>query len=139
RVENLEQDKIAQALEIINHKKRVRKLEKKRKLKVSGLKKLTKEVDVAKDVKVAEDADVQGSLEESQAQVYHIDLERADKVLSMQDDEPEPSELQEVIEVVTTAKLIIEVVTTATTTITDAAPITAATIPTATSAARRRK
>nr|GEY78834.1 hypothetical protein [Tanacetum cinerariifolium] len=43
------------------------------------------EVDAAKDkdAKVAEDADVQGRLEESQAQVYHIDLEHADKVLSM--------------------------------------------------------
>nr|GEU69217.1 hypothetical protein [Tanacetum cinerariifolium] len=39
------------------------------------------EVDAAKDAKVADDADVQGRLEESQAQVYHIDLERADKVL----------------------------------------------------------
>nr|GFC62018.1 hypothetical protein [Tanacetum cinerariifolium] len=38
---------------------------------------ILEEVDVAKDAKVAEDADVQGSLEESQAQVYHIDLERA--------------------------------------------------------------
>nr|GEU93272.1 hypothetical protein [Tanacetum cinerariifolium] len=51
-------------------------------------------------------------LEESQAQVYHIDLEHADKVLSMQDDEPEPA----------TAKLMTKVVTAA------ATPITAATI-----------
>nr|GEV42045.1 hypothetical protein [Tanacetum cinerariifolium] len=58
RGENLEQDKIAQALEIIKLKQR-------------------------------------GRLEESQAKVYHIDLEHADKVLSMQDDEPEPAELQE--------------------------------------------
>nr|GEV85320.1 hypothetical protein [Tanacetum cinerariifolium]GEW51662.1 hypothetical protein [Tanacetum cinerariifolium] len=91
------------------------------------------EVDAAKDAKVFEDADVQGRLEESQAKVYHIDLEHADKVLSMQDDEPEPTELKEVIEVVTTAKLMIEVVTAAATTI-NAAPITAAP-----SAARRRK
>nr|GEZ19659.1 putative ribonuclease H-like domain-containing protein [Tanacetum cinerariifolium] len=53
------------------------------------------EVNVAKDAKVAKDADVQGRLEESQAQVYHIDLEHADKVLSMQDDEPELAELKE--------------------------------------------
>nr|GEY88642.1 ribonuclease H-like domain-containing protein [Tanacetum cinerariifolium] len=59
------------------------------------------EVDAAKDkdVKVAEDAD---------------------------DDEPEPAKLKEVIEVVTTAKLMTEVVTAAATTIT-VAPITAAT------------
>nr|GEV83047.1 uncharacterized mitochondrial protein AtMg00810-like [Tanacetum cinerariifolium] len=69
----------------------------------------------------------EGRLEEYQAQVYHIDLEHADKVLSMQDDEPEPAELKEVIEVVTTAKLITKVVT------------TTATITVASSAARRRK
>nr|GEW82796.1 reverse transcriptase [Tanacetum cinerariifolium] len=67
------------------------------------------EVDAAKDAKVAED-----------------------------DDEPEPAELKEVIEVVTTAKLTTKVVTSATTTIT-AAPITAATITAAPSAAKRRK
>nr|GEV52112.1 hypothetical protein [Tanacetum cinerariifolium] len=53
------------------------------------------------------------------------------------DDEPKPAELKEVIEVVTTAKLITEVVTT-TTTIT-AAPITTATILAAPGAARKRK
>nr|GEU50811.1 hypothetical protein [Tanacetum cinerariifolium] len=42
RVEHLEQDKIAQALEIIKLKKWVKKLEKKRKLIVTGLKRLRK-------------------------------------------------------------------------------------------------
>nr|GEZ19773.1 hypothetical protein [Tanacetum cinerariifolium] len=51
----------------------------------------------------------------------------------MQDDEPEPGELQEVIEVVITAKLMKKVVTAATT------PITAATITAAPSATRIRK
>nr|GEX01516.1 hypothetical protein [Tanacetum cinerariifolium] len=64
----------------------------------------------------------------STSQAYHIDLEHADKVLSMHDDEPEPAELKEVIKVVTTAKLMIEIVIVAATTIT-VAP----------SAARRRK
>nr|GEV50494.1 reverse transcriptase domain-containing protein [Tanacetum cinerariifolium] len=96
RVENLEQDKIAQALEITKLKQK-------------------------------------GRQEDSQAQAYHIDLEHVDKVLSMRDDEPEPAELQEVIEVVNIAKLMTEVVTTATT------PITAVTIAAAPSAARRRK
>nr|GEV12411.1 hypothetical protein [Tanacetum cinerariifolium] len=49
--------------------------------------------DVANDV--ADDVD-DGMQEECQAQVYHIDLEHANKVLSMQDDEPEPAELKEV-------------------------------------------
>nr|GEV25233.1 hypothetical protein [Tanacetum cinerariifolium] len=95
---------------------------------------ILEEVDTKKDAEVAEkDTDAQGRLEESQAQVYDIDLEHADKVLSMQDDETEPAELKEVMEVVTTVKLMTEVVTATATTIT-AAPITAAP-----SAARRRK
>nr|GEU52679.1 hypothetical protein [Tanacetum cinerariifolium] len=91
------------------------------------------------EIKVEKNADVQRRLEESQAKVYHIDLKHADKVLSMQDDEPEPAELQKVIQVVTTAKLMTEVVTAATTAITDVAPITAVTIIAAPNAARRRK
>nr|GEY86912.1 hypothetical protein [Tanacetum cinerariifolium] len=56
------------------------------------------------------------------------------------DDELEPSELKEVVEVVTTAKLMTEVVTAAAATITAATTlITAATITAAPSAARRRK
>nr|GEW70228.1 hypothetical protein [Tanacetum cinerariifolium] len=56
------------------------------------------------------------------------------------DDELEPSELQEVVEVVTTAKLMTEVVTAASATITAATTlITAATLTATPSAARRRK
>nr|GEX28811.1 hypothetical protein [Tanacetum cinerariifolium] len=146
KVGDLEQDKIAQAIKITKLKQRVRKLEKKRKLKASGLKRLRKEGKIAKKdadedvtlVKVAaevtKDAKVQGRLEESQAKVYHLDLEHAQKVLSMQDDEADPAKL---IEVVTTAKLMTEVVTAAAAT-TVATTITAALMPTA-SATRRRK
>nr|GFD16695.1 hypothetical protein [Tanacetum cinerariifolium] len=88
--------------------------------------------ELEKDVEVKKNADAQGRLEESQAQVYHIDLEHADKVLSMQDDEPDPVELKEVIEVVTTAKLMTDFITAAATT-------TAFTITAAPSAARKRK
>nr|GEW97443.1 putative ribonuclease H-like domain-containing protein [Tanacetum cinerariifolium] len=42
RVKNIEQDKVAQDLEITKLKQRVRRLEKKKKLKVSGLKRLKK-------------------------------------------------------------------------------------------------
>nr|GEW32921.1 hypothetical protein [Tanacetum cinerariifolium] len=138
RVENLEQDKIAQALEITKLKQRVRILEKRNKVKALGLKRLkkvetTQRIESSVGMLVEKYADVQGRLEESQAKVYHIDLEHADKVLSMQDDKPEPVELEEVIEVVTSAKLITKVVTTATT------PIIAAIITAAPSAARRRK
>nr|GEZ10168.1 reverse transcriptase domain-containing protein [Tanacetum cinerariifolium] len=56
------------------------------------------------------DVDVYGRLPDSQAQVYHLDLEHAQKVLSMQDtDEAEHAEVKEAIEVVTAAKLMIEI------------------------------
>nr|GEU83875.1 hypothetical protein [Tanacetum cinerariifolium] len=74
---------------------------------------VAKEVEVEKTAKIEENADVQGRQAESQAQIYQINLEHADKVLSMQDDDA--------------------TITVSTT------PITATTITTAPSAARRRK
>nr|GEY04617.1 retrovirus-related Pol polyprotein from transposon TNT 1-94 [Tanacetum cinerariifolium] len=84
-----------------------------------------------------------------QAEIYHIDMDHALKVLSMQEDEPE---VQKVVDVVTTAKLITEVFTTAsesvtaaTTTITavepqvPAATITVAPVRVAAASTRRRK
>nr|GEY84881.1 hypothetical protein [Tanacetum cinerariifolium] len=57
--------------------------------------------------------DVEVNLEEAQATTYNLDLQHLKKVLSMQDiDEEEPAEVEEVLEVVTAAKLIKEVVTT---------------------------
>nr|GEU91439.1 retrovirus-related Pol polyprotein from transposon TNT 1-94 [Tanacetum cinerariifolium] len=53
---------------------------------------VAKEVAVEKDAEIEENANAQGRLEESQAQIYKIDLEHADKVLSMQDDELDPYE-----------------------------------------------
>nr|GEY95064.1 hypothetical protein [Tanacetum cinerariifolium] len=101
---------------------------------------VAKEVEVEKTAEIEENADVQGRQAESQAQIYQIDLEHSDKVLSIQDDELEPFELKEVVEVVTTAKLMTEVVTAASATITAAAtPITAAILTTAPSAARGKK
>nr|GFA38627.1 hypothetical protein [Tanacetum cinerariifolium] len=79
----------------------------------------------AEDVKViAGDAQVKGRQAEIQAEIYQIDMDHPSKVLSMHEDEPE---VQEVVEVVTTGKLITEVVTAA------SAPISAAStiIPTA--------
>nr|GEY89089.1 xylulose kinase-1 [Tanacetum cinerariifolium] len=81
------------------------------------------------DVDIDENADIQGRTAESKAQIYKIDLEHANKVLSMQDEEEsKPVELQEVVDVVTTTKIIIEVVTAASTIITVVdVPIPAAT------------
>nr|GEV53744.1 hypothetical protein [Tanacetum cinerariifolium] len=90
---------------------------------------VAKEVEDEKDAKIEENADVQGRQAESQAQIYKIDLEHVDKVLSNPDDELEPSKLKEVMKVVTIAKLMTEVVTAASATITAATTlITAATI-----------
>nr|GEX42261.1 hypothetical protein [Tanacetum cinerariifolium] len=60
------------------------------------------------------------------------------EVLSMQDNKPEPAKLKEVVEVVTTAKLMTKVVTAAAATIT-AVATAAPTITNAPSAARKRK
>nr|GEV09985.1 retrotransposon protein, putative, Ty1-copia subclass [Tanacetum cinerariifolium] len=53
-----------------------------------------------------------------QAEIYKIDMDHALKVLSMQEDDP--AEVQEVVDVVTTAKLITEVVTATSETVTSA-------------------
>nr|GFD46164.1 hypothetical protein [Tanacetum cinerariifolium] len=90
---------------------------------------------IEKTAKIEENTDVQGRLEESQAQIYQRDLEHDDKVLSMQNDELEPTELKEVMEVVTITKLMTKVVTAASATITAFATLITA----APSAARRRK
>nr|GEV32840.1 hypothetical protein [Tanacetum cinerariifolium] len=72
------------------------------------------------EAKVDESVDIQGRKVESQAEIYKIDLEHANKVLSMQEDETKPAEVQEVVDVVTTPKIITEVVTAASETITAA-------------------
>nr|GEY48788.1 hypothetical protein [Tanacetum cinerariifolium] len=142
RVEHLEHDKVAQNLEIIKLKTRVKKLERANKVKTLKLRRLRKvgtsqrvdtlddtimvdmsnqgrmieeldkdegavlmnEKEETKEVKdITGDAHVEGR----QAEIYQIDMDHAAKVLSMQEDE---LEIQEAVEVVTTAKLITEVV-----------------------------
>nr|GEY21272.1 hypothetical protein [Tanacetum cinerariifolium] len=77
----------------------------------------------AEEAKVDESAQVQGRQAESQAKIYKIDMDHANKVLSMQEDETKPVEVQKVVDVVTTAKLITEVVTAASETVTAASAI----------------
>nr|GEU77863.1 ribonuclease H-like domain, reverse transcriptase, RNA-dependent DNA polymerase [Tanacetum cinerariifolium] len=151
RVEHLEQDKISQALEIKKAQTEVMDDVSKHGRMIADMDAyddvtLKDVVAVAKDVqdaKIKESSDVQGRKAESQAQMYQINLEHADKVLSMQDVDIEPAELQEVVEVITFAKLITEVVTTASATITVATPQlttdAAPTLTTALIATRRRK
>nr|GEY36912.1 hypothetical protein [Tanacetum cinerariifolium] len=69
---------------------------------------------------IANDDQAEGRHAEIQAEIYQIDMDNAAKVLSMH--EEELTEVQEVLEVVTTAKLITKVVTTA------SAPVSAASI-----------
>nr|GEX29302.1 hypothetical protein [Tanacetum cinerariifolium] len=77
-----------------------------------GEEKKTKEVKV-----IVGDAQVEGRQAKIQTKIYQIDMDHPSKVLSMLEDEPE---VQEVLEVVTTAKLITKVVTAA------SAPVSAA-------------
>nr|GFB83743.1 hypothetical protein [Tanacetum cinerariifolium] len=76
----------------------------------------------AEEAKVTGDDQVQGR----QAEIYKIDMDLASKVLSMQEDEPE---VQEVMDVVTTTKLITEVVTAASESVTAVSTTNAATEP----------
>nr|GEV26749.1 putative ribonuclease H-like domain-containing protein [Tanacetum cinerariifolium] len=128
RIEQLESDKVSQALEISKLKKRVKRLKKGNKVKVlklRGLKKgrmiddldrdegvaLMDEKEEEKKTKEAKDIVGDDQVKRRQAKIYQIDMDHPSKVLSMQEDEP--AEVEEVVEVVTTAKLITKVVTAA--------------------------
>nr|GEY59838.1 hypothetical protein [Tanacetum cinerariifolium] len=124
--------------------------ERRNKLKASKLRRL-KKVGTTQKVETSDDT-VMDDVSKQERIIADMDADKdvtlkdvAAVVKDVQDTEIEekPAELQEVVEVVTTAKLIIEVVTAATTTITVAAPqlttAAALTLTTAPSAARRRK
>nr|GEW86003.1 hypothetical protein [Tanacetum cinerariifolium] len=68
-------------------------------------------IELVKDADIAETEGRHAAEQaEKQAEIYNLDLDHFSKVLSMQEDD---SEVQEVVEVVTTAKLITNVVTAA--------------------------
>nr|GEU39488.1 hypothetical protein [Tanacetum cinerariifolium] len=152
RVEGLENDKAAQQLEIIKLKARVKKLEKINKVKSSKLRRLKKvgtsqrvessddvenvfnqgriivDIDQDEGIELVTDQkkehEVEGRHADKQAEIYNIHLDHSSKVLSMQEDD---TEVQEAVEVVTTAKLMTEVVTGAATQVAAAStPIPAA-------------
>nr|GFA12814.1 hypothetical protein [Tanacetum cinerariifolium] len=83
-----------------------------------GEKEKEKKAEEVKDIDG--DAQVKGRQAEIQAEIYQIDMDHAAKVLSIQEDKPE---VQEEVDVVTTAKLITEVVTAASTPVSDASTI----------------
>nr|GEU77641.1 ribonuclease H-like domain-containing protein [Tanacetum cinerariifolium] len=134
RVEHLEQDKIAQALEITKLKQRVKKLERRNKVKDLKLRRLQKvgtaqRIDTSDDT-VMDDVSNQGRMiPDMDADVLEEAKDVADDAKDGQDEEEsEPAELQEVVDIVTTAKIITEVVTATSTTIIAAdVPVSAAT------------
>nr|GEU31001.1 hypothetical protein [Tanacetum cinerariifolium] len=162
RVENLKNDNASQKLVIVKLQARVKKLEKANKIKSSKLRHLRKVgastrveysddiedvfnqgrmiddmgmdegIELVKDVKVAKSEGRHAAKQaEKQAEIYNLDLDHSLKVLSIQEDD---SEVQEVVKVVTTAKLITKVVTAAASQVSAASttiPAASATIPAA--------
>nr|GEW98120.1 putative ribonuclease H-like domain-containing protein [Tanacetum cinerariifolium] len=143
RVKHLEHDKVAQDLEILKLKSRVKKLERANKVKSVKLKRLrrvgtSQRIESSADT-IMEDVSNQGRMTKElnkddakakEAEIYHIDIDHAAKVLSMQEEE-EP-EVQEAVEIFTTAKLITKVVAAVSGTVSAAAvvpaPVTTATV-----------
>nr|GEX40170.1 hypothetical protein [Tanacetum cinerariifolium] len=116
RVKNLEHDNAAQKLEIIKLQARVKRLEKANKV-ISSKGRMIDDMDKDEGIELVKDADIaetegRHAVEqaEKQAEIYNLDLDHSSKVLSMQEDD---SEVQKVVKVVTTAKLITDVITTA--------------------------
>nr|GEX91502.1 hypothetical protein [Tanacetum cinerariifolium] len=149
--ENVTEDK----LEIIKLNTRIKRLEKANKVKSSKLRHLrkvgaSKRIESSDDMedifnqgRMIDDLDKDEGIE--LAEIYHLDLDHPSKVLSMQEDD---SEVQVVVEVVTTAKLITNVVTAATSqvsasaasaTISAAKPSIPAAAPTVVAAYTRRR
>nr|GEU73222.1 hypothetical protein [Tanacetum cinerariifolium] len=129
RVEHLEYDKVAQALEIKKLKRRVKKLEKGNRVKVLKLQRLkrvgtSQRVDTSEDT-VMDDASNQGrkidKLDKDDAVALMDDNEGDNKEEEAKEDEP--AEVHEVVDVVTTAKLITDVVTASSEIVTTASTI----------------
>nr|GEY93238.1 hypothetical protein [Tanacetum cinerariifolium] len=118
RVETLEHDNATQKLEIIQLKAKVKRLGRENKVKTSKFRRL-KKVGTSQRIESSDDMEdvfnqgrMINNLDKDEGielvEIYNLDLDHPLKVLSMQEDD---SEVQEVVEVVTTAKLITDVVT----------------------------
>nr|GFA35615.1 retrovirus-related Pol polyprotein from transposon TNT 1-94 [Tanacetum cinerariifolium] len=125
RVKHLEYNKVAQAFEITKLKRRVKNMERGNKVKVLKLRRLKKvgtsqRIDSLDDTKI-EDASNQrrmiDELDRDEGVALMDDKEKEKKAEEAQEDEPE---VHEVVDVVTTAKLITEVVTAASESVTAA-------------------
>nr|GFA00638.1 hypothetical protein [Tanacetum cinerariifolium] len=130
RVEHLEYDKVAQALEITKLKRRVKKLEKGNKVRVLKLRRLQKvgtsqRVDTFDDT-VMDDESNQGRMiakMDKDDAVVLMDDKKEDKKVEEAKDEAELAKVQEVVDVVATAKLITKVGTAASEIVTAASAI----------------
>nr|GEX83237.1 hypothetical protein [Tanacetum cinerariifolium] len=82
--------------------------------RVEGLEtdKAAQQLEIVKLKARENDAEVEGRHADKQAEIYNIDLDHSSKVLSIQEDD---TEVQEAVEIVTTAKLMTDVVTAAAT------------------------
>nr|GEY29153.1 hypothetical protein [Tanacetum cinerariifolium] len=148
RVKNLEHDNAAQKLDIIKLQARVKRLERANK-DVFNQGRMIDDMDTDKGIELVKDADIaktegRHAVEQAkkQAEIYNLDLDHSFKVLSMQEDD---SEVQEVVEIITTAKLITDVVTAtsqvsvASATISAAKPSIPAAVPTVVATYIRRR
>nr|GEV18860.1 xylulose kinase-1 [Tanacetum cinerariifolium] len=125
RVEHLEYDKVAQSLEIKKLKRTMKKLEKGNRVRVLKLRRL-KRVGTSQRIDTSDDT----AMDDESNQGRIIDEMDQDDVVALMDEKKEdkkdeeakdePAEEQEVVDVVTTAKLITEVVTAASETVTTA-------------------
>nr|GFB32492.1 hypothetical protein [Tanacetum cinerariifolium] len=125
---DVEENVVEDKLEIIKLQARVKRLERANKVKSSKLRRLRK-VGASRRVESSDDMDKDEGIElvknaditetegrhaaeqaKKQAEIYNLDLDHSSKVLSIKEDN---SEVQEVVEVVTTAKLMTNVVTAA--------------------------
>nr|GEV37646.1 retrovirus-related Pol polyprotein from transposon TNT 1-94 [Tanacetum cinerariifolium] len=137
RVKHLEHDKVAQDLEILKLKsRRIESSADTIMEDVSNQGRITEESDKDEGAEVVNEQEktkevrdnvVDAQVEGRQANIYHIDMDHAAKVLSMQEDEPE---IQEAVEVVTTTKLTTKVVAAVSETV-SAGAVVQADIPTA--------
>nr|GEU63088.1 hypothetical protein [Tanacetum cinerariifolium] len=127
RVEHLEYDKVAQAMKITKLKRRVKKLEKGNKVRVLKLRRLQR-VGTSQRVSTSDDT----VIDDESNQGRMIDEMDKDDAVVLMDEKEEDKKVeeakvdesaQEVVDVVTTAKLITEVVTAASETVTTASAI----------------
>nr|GEU65927.1 hypothetical protein [Tanacetum cinerariifolium] len=135
RAEHLEYDEVAQTLEIKKLKRRVKKIEKGNKVRVLKLRRLkrvrtSQGVDTSDDT-MMDDGSNQGRIideidkDDAVALIDDKEEDKKDEEAEVDENsqEDEPAEVHEVVDVVTTTKLITEVVTDASETVTTASTI----------------